>query len=173
MSMTVIEHIEVGSGGAASIEFTSIPADYTDLCLKLSSQSENLNTSVDIVLIQFNSVASGYSAKALQGLGSSVNSFDNTDGFILWTPESGTSAFANTEVYIPNYAGSENKSYSVDTVSEKNATDARQILVAGLWSNTAAITSIKMTVANYDFSQYSSATLYGITAGSDGTTTVS
>ena len=38
MSMTVIEHIEVGSGGAAEIEFDAIPADYTDLMILLSSR---------------------------------------------------------------------------------------------------------------------------------------
>ena len=33
---TLISSVTVGSGGAASIEFTSIPADYTDLLLKVS-----------------------------------------------------------------------------------------------------------------------------------------
>jgi hypothetical protein len=33
-----IATVEVGSGGAADIEFTSIPGTYTDLVLKLSAR---------------------------------------------------------------------------------------------------------------------------------------
>jgi hypothetical protein len=50
-------------------------------------------------------------------------------------------------MYIPNYAGSSNKSVSIDAVTENNATAAEANLVAGLWSSTAAITSI--TLYNY------------------------
>jgi hypothetical protein len=34
--------------------------------------------------------------------------------------------------------------------------------IAGLWSNTAAITSISMAPDNGNYPQYSTATLYGI-----------
>ena len=42
---TLISSVTVGSGGAASIEFTSIPSTYTDLVLKLSARSSrNVST---------------------------------------------------------------------------------------------------------------------------------
>jgi len=71
------------------------------------------------------------------------------------------STFGNGQVYIPNYAGSNNKSTSADTVSEDNATLAYSALTAGLWSNTAAITSITIAAVT-NFAQYSTAYLYGI-----------
>jgi len=79
-------------------------------------------------------------------------------------PASGTTAstFGNAEIYLPNYAGNTNKSASIDMVSEQNATSTYMGLVAPLWSNTAAITSITLTGASGNLAQYSTATLYGI-----------
>jgi hypothetical protein len=74
-----------------------------------------------------------------------------------------SSTFGNGELYIPNYAGSTNKSYSADSVAETNATATFMYLTAGLWSNTAAINSITMTPqGGSNFVQYTTATLYGI-----------
>ena len=77
--------------------------------------------------------------------------------------DSTANTFANGEFYIPNYAGSTNKSVSADGVTENNATAARATLTAGLWSNTAAINQITLLpIAGGTFAQYSTATLYGI-----------
>ncbi len=70
--------------------------------------------------------------------------------------------FANGEIYIPNYTASVNKSVSIDSVTENNATSAIAALDAGLWANTAAITSINLNGNNGNFVQYSTAYLYGI-----------
>ena len=51
---------------------------------------------------------------------------------------------------------------SADGVMENNATEAYQNLVAGLWSNTSAITSLTLAKSTGNFVQYSSASLYGI-----------
>ena len=37
-TFTKIASVTVGSGGASSIDFTSIPSTYTDLCVKLSTR---------------------------------------------------------------------------------------------------------------------------------------
>jgi hypothetical protein len=66
------------------------------------------------------------------------------------------------EVYIPNYAGSAYKSISIDAVDENNASSAYSVLTAGLWSNTAAITSLRLTDNNGGYLQYTTAYLYGI-----------
>ena len=157
----LIETVTVGSGGAANIEFTSIPQTYTDLVVKLS-----LRTSADNVtaLLKFNASSLNLTQRFLQGSGSAASSGSSTAINILENPSSSTaSVFANTEIYLPNYAGSTNKSVSVDTVTEKNATDAYQRIVAGLWSDVAAITSLTVACAAAgNFVQYSSASLYGI-----------
>ena len=157
-----IATVEVGSGGAASIDFSSIPATYTDLVVKVSGRAASA-TDFGTVLLALNSSGSGFTNRQLVGTGSAAVS--NT-GTTAVGPIPGTlitaSTFNNAEIYLPNYAGSTNKSYSYDGVLENNATGARAILGAGLWSNTAAITSISLTTDIGNFVQYSTATLYGI-----------
>lgn len=157
----LIETVTVGSGGAASIAFTSIPQTYTDLLLKLSVRSTQTNIA-NTLTISFNGSTSNFTARLLEGSGASVSSFSQSAGNIgnVQGTTSTSSVFSSLDVYIPNYAGSNNKSYSADGVTENNATTAYQTLSAGLWSQTAAITEIGIYIN--DLAQYSSASLYGI-----------
>jgi hypothetical protein len=157
-----IASVTVGSGGAASIDFTSIPSTYTDLCVVHSLRSDN---SEDYYGLQFNSSSSSFSSRSLQGNGSAASSATRSDNLFVGTVAQSTltaSTFSNGQIYIPNYAGSAYKSFSYDAVQENNATSALSELFAGLWSNTAAITSVKLVKNSGNFVQYSTATLYGI-----------
>lgn len=162
LTYTAIATVTVGSGGAATIEFTSIANTYTDLVVKVSTRAGNALGQ----FLTFNASTSGYSARRLQGSGSSATS--ETGGtsniFFLNNDNRATSStFGNSEIYIPNYASSNNKSVSIDSVTESNdSTYGYQALVAGLWSNSAAITSITLTPETGNYAQYSTATLYGI-----------
>lgn len=173
MTMSVIEHIEVGSGGAASITFSSIPQTYTDLYLLVSGR----NTLDNFFLIYPNGSSSDGSLRFLRGTGSAANSGTAANISSLTGYDARTSnTFGNTSVYIPNYTSSNAKSFSFDAVEENNATDSQQRIDAALWnpSPQAAITSLQLVAgASGAWMQYSSATLYGITAGSDGVTSVS
>ena len=149
-----------------SITFSSIPSTYTDLVIKFSGRS---STTLDIIGLNFNGSTSGYTFRVLRGSGAAAASFDQTSfapsgGFALSGYISNdTSTFCNHEIYIPNYAGSNYKSCSVDAVQEANATTAYSTLVANLWSNTAAITSVKIYCtlgANIEVN--STAYLYGV-----------
>ena len=157
----------VGAGGASSIDFTSIPATYTDLVIKCSTRTNFATNSVAYVAIsQINGSGTGFSQRYLlaDGSGSPVSGVD-TSAIQGSTSANGntTSTFGSTDFYIPNYAGSTYKSVSVDSVSENNATFAEAWFAAGLWSNTAAITSIKLTpIQGTLFQQYSTAYLYGV-----------
>jgi hypothetical protein len=160
--------VTVGSGGAANIDFSLIPSTYTDLVLKLSLRGSDANNYVNS-RISFNGSTSGYTCKMVYGLGSGTpsslnNSVTNAVDFSSYgTGSSATaSTFGSVDVYIPNYAGSQNKSLSVDQVSENNATTAIAALTAGLWSNSAAINQITITPAVGTYVQYSTATLYGL-----------
>lgn len=162
----LIETVTVGSGGAASIEFTSIPQTYTDLQLVVSGRSTGAVVAANISMT-FNGSATGYSTRNVWGNGSVVQNDSSSTSFIYGSVAvSGASAtasvFGNSSFYIPNYAGSTNKSVSMDFVTENNATTAYNVLVAGFWSNTAAITQITMVLNSGNFAQYSSASLYGI-----------
>ena len=159
---TLISSVTVGSGGAASIDFTSIPSTYTDLCLKVSLRSTSAGA--EAALIEFNGSTTGFSAMRLYGNGSTGVSDTLTNiRAAIDTAADTSSTFSNGEFYIPNYAGSTNKSVSLDMVFENNAALAVASLVAGLWSDTPAITSIKLsTNAGGNFVQHSTAYLYGI-----------
>ena len=164
---TLIASTTVGSGGAATITFSSIPATYTDLKIVISGRT-NRTSIYDYVKMKFNSSATSYSDRNINGNGSTAASETNnstTYGFVyvLDAANSAANTFGSIDIYIPNYAGSNNKSYSADGVEEDNATGALMALTAGLWSNTAAITTIDLSSATgNNFVQYTTAYLYGI-----------
>ena len=168
-TFTLIASTTVGAGGASSIDFTSIPATYTDLKLVMSArQDQTFSNDGNAVSIQFNSGGTGsFSGKYLIGTGSSAVSaspYLNTLYYGSDPSDYTASTFSNIELYIPNYAGSNNKSFSLDSVYENNATAARAGFQAGLWSNTNAITSISISpfTGGGKFVQYTTAYLYGI-----------
>jgi len=166
-NMVAIQTVTVGSGGASSIEFTSIPQTYTDLQIVLSGrQSVAGGTNVNM---KFNGSSSGYTNRNIisaAGTVASESSVLGTSsikiGFIPENVNYTASTFSNQYVYIPNYAGSNNKSVSTDNAMENNSTSVYFGLFAGLWSNSSAITSIALTCESGNFVQYSTATLYGV-----------
>jgi hypothetical protein len=161
-----IASVTVGSGGAVSIEFTSIPQTYTDLVLHLSTRLNVADNSMNFTVN--GNTGSINSFRYLAGSGSAASSASRTNSNIYdsvisnrssWT----ASTFANETIYIPNYTSSNNKSMSHDGVAENNATAAWMQMTAIQIADTNAITSLKVFYsANADIVQYSTATLYGI-----------
>jgi hypothetical protein len=160
-----IAFTEVGSGGQASITFNTIPSTFTDLVIKLSAATNR--SDFDSFKVRFNGSSSTYSGKVLYGGGSgSGASFNGQTTYLSFIAANGSnyaSTFSSTDIYIPNYASSNNKSTSTDSVTEANATGAEMGLSAGLWSTTTAINSITIEPnVGTLILQYSTATLYGI-----------
>jgi hypothetical protein len=163
----LISSVTVGAGGSSSISFNSIPQTYTDLCL-LTSISSNRGSVGENARVTFNGSTSGYATRRIYGTGSSAAS--DTDSGITTSINFGSvgdgfqaNTFGNGILYIPNYAGSNNKSVSSDGVAEANQTTEYMALNASLWSNTSAITSITLTPqVGSLWIQYSTAYLYGI-----------
>ena len=160
----LLEKIVVGAAGASSVTFNSIPqTGYTDLVIRSSIRATGATSGG---FLTFNGSTSGYSEKLLYGTGSVTGSASNSGAGLVWVFENVPSTytantFSNGEIYIPNYTSANYKSMSVDNVQENNATTSDQYLVAGLWSNTAAITSINIASSS-SFAQYSSFYLYGV-----------
>ena len=157
------------STSVSSISFTSIPSTYTDLVLKLSARQSTAAIANDVT-VQFNATASGNSNRYIYGDSASAGS-----GNAGYTPSlnyisigvgnnATANTFGNVEVYLPNYASSNYKSFSADSVGESNGTSSVfQLMVAGLWSSTSAINQITITAASSaNFLQYSTAYLYGV-----------
>ena len=157
-----IATVTVTGATAASIDFSSIPATYTDLLLSYSTRQNSGNA--PSLLVKFNNSSSDFTSIHLQGSGSAVSSGSSPSNYAGNSDGSSNTAstFANGTMYIPNYAGSTNKSYSVDDVQENNATEAYATLIAGLWSQTTAINQITLYNASNNLVQHSTATLYGI-----------
>jgi hypothetical protein len=176
MTMQLIQTQTLGSS-AASIVFSSIPQNFTDLMLVCSVRG-NSGTG-EYIVGSFNSNTTGYVARVLSGSGSgsgATSTFTTGAASRIFTYAVGNDATANTfcnsQVYIPNYAGSVNKCYSSEGVMENNATLSIQEILSGLWSNTAAITSITLVPFSGGAAWLAGSTisLYGITKGSGGAT---
>jgi hypothetical protein len=157
--------VTVGAGGVASINFTSIPTTFTDLVVKLSSRAATGGP--QDVVTEFNSdtTVTNYEFRQLQGSGASAISSSGASNQSATSTGSADTAstFANSEIYIPNYKSSTNKSFSVDTVTENNATTAYATLRAVVWKNTAAINSITLKhISGSNLAEHSTAYLYGV-----------
>ena len=162
---TLIASNTVGSGGTSAIDFTSIPATYTDLLLKLSVRTDRAGAVDDNLNIKLNGATTNFTYVYLRGSGSAVASSSGSTGYIGATDAASATAstFASVEIYIPNYASANYKSMSADSVTENNATESYAFFHADLWSDTSAITSVGfVSGTSNNFVQYSTAYLYGI-----------
>jgi hypothetical protein len=162
-TMTLIASNTVGSGGSASVTFSSIPATYTDLVVKIGARGD---ASGGIALnVAFNGSTSSFTRMLLYtDNGTSASSYtdsSNEPGRVNSTSTT-SNTFTNDEFYIPNYTLSRYKSFSSDTTLENNATATYFGMYAMLWSQTAAITSITLNPSTGNFAQYSTFYLYGI-----------
>lgn len=162
---TLISSASVGSGGASTITFSSIPQSFTDLCVVISARSSYSGESDD-VLFKLNTATTNFSTRYLYAHGGSNTQASSTyaagyAGFAVGATST-ASTFSNNSLYIPNYTSSNYKSFSVDSANENNNQYAYIMLLAGLWSNTAAITQIDLYTSSGSFAQHSTAYLYGI-----------
>lgn len=174
MAIKKIATVTVGAGGAASIDFNSISGSYTDLMLVYNVRTDRSGLVQDNTTLKFNGSSANVTDRSLYGAGSGSGLTATSTGGLTYAVGAGatSSTFGNTVVYIPNYAGSTNKSYYGDSVTETNATTAYMSVVGGIWAQTAAITSLSITQVG-TIQQYSTATLYGVTKGSLAGVTVS
>jgi hypothetical protein len=144
---------------AANIEFTSIGSGYTDLRLVLVSS----DAVGGLITMQLNSdTASNYSRTVLNGTGTAASTANQTNRTsITIGPNNAVSGLWSLyTVDIFSYAGSTNKTVLSTNSVDQNGSGQVGVLV-GLWRNTAAITSIKLTDGS-NFATGTTATLYGI-----------
>jgi hypothetical protein len=175
MTMTLIATTTLTTT-TSNVTFSSIPQTFTDLFVVHSGRA---NTSNPSFYWSYNSSGgTAYSLRRLEGNGSSVASNNNTGLAFhrIDTAANGTESTANTfdniEIYIPNYAGSNTKSSSANTVNENNGSIARQNIATALWNDTAAITLLNID-SDGDYVAGTTISLYGITKGSDEIVTTS
>ncbi len=166
------------SVAAASIEFTSIPQDGTDLVLFISARAVGAFTTVSGGVF-INSSATDTVWNRLSGNGSTVSAASSTSQNEFYFGEipagnATSNTFGNSLVYIPNYTGSQQKTFSSQSVAENNATASDQIICAGLCTKTATITSLTVRVygGSVNLAADTTVSLYKVIKGSDGIVTV-
>jgi len=167
-----IATVTVGSGGASNIEFSSIPATYTHLQIRLLAQavagSGSGPMSIDIVC---NSDTSGnYSWHRLYGSGSGGGNADNgtstsyaINGLIDYN-SSVDNIYAGGVIDILDYANT-NKYKTLRSLSGYDANGSGYVaFLSGNWRSTSAINNIKIYTndRSYTFRQYTTFALYGI-----------
>jgi len=165
-NMIPIQTVTVGSSGASRIDFTNIPQNYTDLRLVISGR-QNAGSGFGYSTLSFNNDATTTNTtfRNMVTEGSSTVATYNqgaygTGGEINAAGLPGaTSTFGHMEVYIPNYS-----SYNIKPYSINSATPNLYWWWQGshLYNSTRPITAIKYTNINYNLTQHTTATLYGI-----------
>jgi hypothetical protein len=153
----------------ANVDFSSIPATYTDLVLKISARgSTSGNTSSDLYFRINGLSTSIYSRTSINGNGSAASSdrASNTSAIYNLDMLPGGSVTASTfdsvEIYIPSYTASQNKPVGAFGALENNSTTGYLTGNAGLISSTATITQITIYPGSGSFVSGSSFYLYGI-----------
>lgn len=176
MFQTLIASVTVGSGGATSIDFTSIPGTYTDLTLVYSLRTTAAATG-DSPRVQVNADGgTNYiSTRYLQGDGTTISVSGGAASSTFFFDIQGatganatTSTFSNGQIVFLNYASTSARTLVMDNVTENNAAQAYQVVGGATYSGASAITSISLY--NVTFAQYSTAYLYGTLKGSGGAT---
>jgi hypothetical protein len=164
---TLISSNVLGSS-TATVTFSSIPATYTDLVLRVSGRFDGVSRVIGIYFNNAGGASTLYSWTQLSGNGSSISSGRGTANMQFQQDSvvgSGYTAdtFGSIEMYIPNYLVSQNKPVSIDGTTENNATGSFRQATAGLWSSTAAINRIDLiSQGGQNFVSGSSFYLYGI-----------
>ncbi len=164
-----IATVEVGSGGASSITFSSIPADYKHLQIRAVAQDNGAGTDARALVLRFNSdTDSNYAMHQFYNITGYTETSANYLYLTQITESGRTGVFAPVLIDIFNYANTSNfktlraiGGYFINTSGVADEFD----FGSGLWRSTSAITSITFDVRTSfagNFSQYSHFSLYGI-----------
>ena len=157
----------VGSGGAASVTFSSIPATYTHLQIRVINKQASATSIAGLSMWFNNDTARNYSRHELVGNGSSASSTGllaaNNGEELLFYAGSG-SQFGPAVVDILDYTNTNKNKASRSICGTDNNGSGFAILTSGVWLNTAAITTITIASNGSTISEYSSFALYGVKA---------
>lgn len=165
----------VGSGGSASIDFTSIPQTYKHLQIRYIAKNDvTTYTDLDSLYISFNGVGgTSYSWYRLEGLWSgTVSSYGLPSTGNIWIGPNLTSSstwanmFSAGIIEIVDYANT-NKFKAVRKLGGATTNGAGNepgelALTSGSFQSTSAITSISISKSGSNLAQYSHFALYGI-----------
>jgi hypothetical protein len=162
-----ISTVTVGSGGAASVTFSSIPSTYTHLQIRAHGMLTATSAAISFRVGTGGTpdlTTSNYYYHRLSGNGASATAGAGAD--ILqsaWV--TGNSSTANPEVFITDILDykNTNKYKTLRMLSGVDNNGSGEIdLTSGLWKNTAAIDTIQLVPNTGNFAEFALFALYGI-----------
>jgi len=162
----------VDSSGAASVEFSNIPQNYTHLQIRGITRCTKADTGAENVVMAFNSdtTYTNYRTHYLQGSGAvaeagdlQVSAFYSNAGLTI-SDNATASIYSAIIIDILDYSKTnKNTTVRVLTGIDVNGSGGLTRLASSVWLNTSAITSISLNPRSAgNFKQYSSFALYGI-----------
>ena len=158
----------VGSGGTASVTFSSIPQTYTHLQLRITARNTRVSGyEAGSLYGYFNGdTAANYPNHIMYGDGATLYSFPDLTslGFIAAriADNSRANVFGVSIVDILDYTNT-NKNTTVRTLTGfENNTVGEMQFQSATWLNTSAVTSILINSPTFSIMEYSSIALYGI-----------
>jgi hypothetical protein len=169
-SFESIATVTVGSGGAANVEFTSIPQTYKHLQIRALARSTTPtgSSASNEMWIRFNSdTASNYASHELNSFGTGRQSYAKTSTagprLSLALPRDATTAnvYGSSIITILDYTNT-NIYKTVRTLYGWNAGGSHTGMSSVHWRSTSAITSITFLGEQDNFKQHTTFALYGI-----------
>ena len=172
----VIDHTELSSTTVAWAE-ASISSSYDHLLLEGSIRSAAVANWQNLWIRVGNGgldTGSNYSSIYLTNVNSSSLSAGRATGQTKWAYQyihaaaAMANAYGSLRIWLPNYADTTGyKQAIIQTGLVMNTTSSSHSSLtrtAGVWHSTSAITNLEVSEPNAGMTQYSSFTLYGITA---------
>ena len=154
-----IATVTVGSGGAANVEFTSIPGTYTHLQVRFLAQGGAVGLNV-----QMNgNTSSDYVSHILYGTGSAVSAQGGGGESYIPCGRIPTATYFGVGVIdLLDYQNT-NKYKTLRSLSGNDQNGSGAVwYFSGLYQSTTAISSLKFFSTTGNLSQYSHFALYGI-----------
>lgn len=156
----------VGSGGSATVTFSSIPSTYKHLQIRYIVR-DTYPASYDYAAMRINGATSGYSWHYLQGNGSGVSASAGAsaayirNGIMPYGNDT-ANAFGVGVVDILDYANT-SKYKTTRTLNGFDGNGSGAVtLNSGLYQSTTAVTEVSFYSVGTAFAQYSQFALYGI-----------
>jgi hypothetical protein len=163
-SFESIATVNVGSGGQASITFSSIPSTYTHLQIRgfgATTYGTNGNSNV-YFYANGDTTAGNYYSHYLYGGGASAGSTSAASSVLSFEASDLITNPGSVVMDVLDYTNT-NKYKTTRALSGVDYNGGGVVsLTSCLWKNTAAITSITLTAQDASWAQYTKFALYGI-----------
>jgi hypothetical protein len=157
------------SATTATVTFAGIPSGYKHLQLRIMGRSTRTSSPANKFTYTFNGSATGYGYSHFlygEGSGSAIAGNANGSTYAFGTPvatDASTSGIMGVAVMdVLDYANV-NKYKTTRILGGEDSNGSGEIyLTSGLWQNTAAITSISLSIDSFNWAANTTIALYGV-----------